>query len=73
MKVFQFHEESKWHCEDMKKIMSYLRERGDVFAKVSTIERLYMDFSDDRNCAGWMVPDDDVLAEFADWLSEIDL
>ena len=54
--------------EDMKLILDYLNEHGDILVSELTIERLYYEFSDERYCAGWMSVDEQMLEEFETWL-----
>ena len=58
--------------EDMYKILGYLTERGTLLIDGETVERYYMRFSEEKYCAGWMTAHDETIAEFADWLAEID-
>ena len=59
--------------EDMILIMDYLNAHGKVLVKESTIEDLYCRFSDEKYCAGWMCVDEEILAEFEEWLNELEL
>ena len=61
------------HPDDMERILNYLKERGDILVKESTIEDLYYRFSEDEYCASWMSVDDRRLEEFEDWLFSIEL
>lgn len=71
MRVYIKKEEPKFrYPEDMEKILTYLREHGEVKVSDKTIEQFYEDFSDEEYCAGWMVVDDQMLEEFADWLNK---
>lgn len=60
------------HPEDMKKILTYLREHGDLQVSGTTVERLYREYSGIR-CAGWLFATDETVADFADWLNEVEL
>lgn len=82
MKAFIKNTETKFrYPEQMAKILAYLNEHGKLQISEQTVEKLYFDFSEDRYCASWMgipdkAPDEDfpnLLEEFADWLSEIDI
>ena len=55
----------------MEQIFKYLGEHGVLNVSGSTVEALYYQFSDERYSAGWIIVGDEVLEEFADWLSEI--
>lgn len=59
--------------EDMETIVSYLNEHGQVNVSEKTLEILYERFSENIYCAGWMGLDEEVLAEFAEWLSKIEI
>ena len=38
-----------------------------------TVERLYYEFSDDRASASWLTHDKQILEDFAEWLSCVNL
>ena len=59
--------------EDMKLILDYLNAHGKIVVKDTTIEHLYRSFSDEKYCAGWMCVDEWILAEFEEWLNELEL
>ena len=59
--------------EDMMRILNYLNARGKIIVKDSTIEHLYRSFSDEKYCAGWMCVSEEILAEFEEWLNELEL
>ena len=59
--------------EDMILIMAYLNAHGKVLVKESTIEDLYRSFSDEKYCAGWMCVSEEMLAEFEEWLNDLEL
>lgn len=74
MKVYVRNEDNKFYYpEDMKTILNYLKERGQVFVKDTTIENLYSRFSDEMYSAGWMSVYDGVLESFENWLSELEI
>lgn len=73
MKVYERNEPNFAFPEDMKLILDYLNARGKILVKASTIEDLYYDFSDEKYCAGWMCVDKQILAEFEEWLNELEL
>lgn len=58
--------------EDMSKILDYLNKNGQLNVQPNTVEALYREFSD-RYSAGWMCVNDDLLEEFANWLSEVEI
>lgn len=73
MRVYVKYESSNFsYPEDMKKILTYLRDRGELCVPGIEVESLYSKFSAIR-CAGWLIPDDETLAEFADWLNETEI
>ena len=59
--------------EDMELLLSYLNEHGKLMIEPPTLEKMYEGFSDDRYCAQWMDINEDILEEFAEWLSEIEV
>lgn len=72
MKVYTPNKEDYTYPDEMEKILDYLSKHGKIHVSGKTIERLYEDFSDTRYCAGWMCVSNELLEEFADWLSEVD-
>lgn len=58
--------------EDMKLILDYLNNHGEILVGELTIESLYRDFSDEKYCAGWMGVNEQMLEEFEDWLEHYD-
>lgn len=58
--------------EDMKLILDYLNEHGEILVGELGIERLYREFSDEKYCAGWMSVSNQMLEEFEDWLEHYD-
>ncbi len=73
MRVYVKYESSNFsYPEDMKKILTYLRDRGELCVPGIEVESLYSEFSAIR-CAGWLIPADETLAEFADWLNETEI
>lgn len=73
MKVYERNEPNFAFPRDMKLILDYLNAHGKVLVKASTIEDLYYDFSEEKYCAGWMCADECILAEFEEWLNELEL
>lgn len=59
--------------DDMKMIIDYLESKGKLNVPYSYLEVLYGQFSDECFCAGWMIPDAELLNRFAKWLSEQDI
>lgn len=58
--------------EEMKLILDYLNEHGEILVDELTIEYLYRDFSREKYYAGWMCVDEQMLEEFEDWLEHYD-
>lgn len=74
MKVYERNEYSNFtYPDEMKLIIDYLNNHGKILVNPSTIESLYYDFSDERYCASWMCVDDQILEEFEEYLTEIDI
>ena len=74
MKVYERFENVAFeYPEDMNVILKYLKSRGKIFVRYSTIEELYRVFSEDKYCAGWMTVDGDILEEFEAWLREYEV
>lgn len=62
-----------YYPEDMEKILDYLNENGMVQVSRKSVENFYHEFSQDNYGVGWKAPEPEIIAEFADWLSEIDI
>ena len=73
MKAYMRNESKFTFPEDMKLILDYLNAHGKILVSDATIEDLYYDFSDEKYCAGWMCVDNQILAEFEEWLNELEL
>ena len=74
MRAFIPYEEYEFEFpEDMEKIIRYLNERGKLKIGEKLLEELYRQFSDSAYCAQWMAVNDETLAQFAEWLSEIEV
>ena len=58
---------------EMKKILNYLNANGKLMVDERKLETLYEYYSEDRWCAGWMCVNDDILEDFAGWLSEVEV
>ena len=58
--------------EDMKLILDYLNEHGEILVGELGIESLYREFSSEKYEAGWMSVDEQMLEEFEDWLEHYD-
>lgn len=59
--------------EEMKTIISNLEKRGRIMVSYDKLEDLYMVFSDEEYCAGFMLPSDGVIEHFVSWLAKIDI
>lgn len=59
--------------EDVNKICDYLNQNGKVNITSAAIARFYSDFSDELYAASWMEISDQILEEFANYLSEQDI
>lgn len=74
MKAFEpFKKYNYEYPKEMEKILSYLREHGKVNVSGETIESLYYDFSDYKYDASWISVSPQMLEEFADYLSDIEI
>lgn len=74
MKVYKRYDKYKFaYPEEMKLILDYLSEHGEILVNESTIESLYYDFSDEVYSAGWMGVTGDMgeqlLEQFEEWLN----
>ena len=58
---------------EMRKILNYLNANGTLTVDERKLETLYEYYSEDRWCAGWMCVNDDILEDFAEWLSEVEV
>ena len=59
--------------DEMEKILTYLEKYGKLNIRAKEVERLYVKYSEEVWCAGWMTVDVHILSEFADWLSEVEV
>ena len=59
------------YAEDVKKIVAYLREHGDLHCGLNRLEELWEEFSDEH-CAGFLGPNDEWLIMFERWLNNYD-
>lgn len=74
MKVYERNETNCFtYPDEMIKILGYLNKHGKILVKPSTIESLYYDFSDERYSASWICADDQILTEFEEWLTKVDI
>ena len=74
MKVYERNESIDFvYPDEMTKILDYLNKHGKILVKPSTIESLYFRFSDEQYSASWMIVDEELLKEFEEWLTEVDI
>ena len=73
MKVYIKNEDKFEWPEEMSKILKYLKANGEVLVEDKKIENLYYEFSYYIYCASWMSVNEQILEEFANWLSDIDI
>ena len=73
MKVYERNCSKFTYPDQMVRILKYLNEHGSILVNESTIEDLYSEFSSRKYDAGWMRVSEQMLAEFEEWLSELDI
>lgn len=74
MKVYEKNESVDFvYPDEMIEILDYLNKHGTILVKPSTIESLYFRFSDEQYSASWMIVDEDLLKEFEEWLTEVNI
>lgn len=74
MKAYVLLEKNKYtYSDDMEEIISFLVLRGQLNISHLEVEKYYRQFSDDVYCACWMTLSDEILLEFAEWLSKQDI
>ena len=74
MKVYERNESIDFvYHDEMTEILDYLNKHGKILVKPSTIESLYFRFSDEQYSASWMIVDEELLKEFEEWLTEVDI
>lgn len=54
--------------EDLEEIMRELGRYGYFKGSIETLNQLWRIFSESHYCAGFLIPDDESVSEFADWL-----
>ena len=57
---------------EMKRILEYLNKNGKLYVSPKIVESYYCDFSS-TYAAGWLIVNEKVLEEFADYLSKIEV
>lgn len=75
MKVYKRYECANYiYPDDMKCILTYLNEHGEILVAPSIIEWLYFRFSEEQYCASWVcVVNDQVLEEFENYLTNVNI
>ena len=74
MKVYERNESIDFvYPDEMTEILDYLNKHGKILVTPSTIESLYFRFSDEQYSASWMIVDEELLKEFEEWLTEVDI
>lgn len=74
MRVYIPNNESEFEFpEDMEKILNYLNANGKLTISAHAVEDYYEGYSGVRWCAGWMAVNDDILEDFAKWLSKCEV
>ena len=73
MKVYERNCSKFTYPDEMEKILKYLTEHGNILVDSSTIEDLYYEFSSRKYEASWMRVNEQILEEFEEWLSELDI
>lgn len=58
--------------DDMKMILDYLNERGEILVGELGIQSLYYEFSNEKYEASWLKVNEQFLEEFEDWLEHYD-
>lgn len=74
MKVYERNESIDFgYPDEMTEILDYLNKHSNFLVKPSTIESLYFRLSDEQYSAGRMIVDEELLKEFEEWLTEVDI
>ena len=74
MKVYERNESIDFvYPDEMTEILDYLNKHGKILVKPSTIESLYFRFSDEQYSASWMGVNEELLKEFEEWLTEVNI
>lgn len=73
MKAYEPHKTQFEFWVDMEMILSYLNANGKLNITPKRVEELYEGYSEDVWCASWMGVNEDILEDFANWLSEIEV
>ena len=74
MKVYERNESIDFvYPDEMTEILNYLNKHGKILVKPSTIESLYFRFSDEQYSASWMGVNEELLKEFEEWLTEVNI
>lgn len=54
--------------EDCQKIYDFVKSNSNIELSRNVIEKLWTEFSDDAFCAGFIMPNEDNMKEFIDWV-----
>ena len=73
MKAYEPHKTQFEFWVDMEMILNYLNANGKLNITPERVEELYEGYSEDVWCAGWMGVSEEILEDFANWLSEIEV
>ena len=74
MKVHERNESIDFgYPDEMTEILDYLNKHSKFLVKPSTIESLYFRFSDEQYSAGRMIVDEELLKEFEERLTGVDI
>lgn len=71
MRAFEFYDFE--YPNEMRVIINYLKQRGNINVNFMKLEELYEDFSYYVYCAQWMIVTNERLEEFAEYLSEYEV
>ena len=73
MKAYEPHKTQFEFWVDMEMILNYLNANGKLNITPERVEELYEGYSEDVWCASWMGVSEEILEDFANWLSEIEV
>ena len=73
MKAYEPHKTQFEFWVDMEMILNYLNDNGKLNITPERVEELYEGYSEDVWCASWMGVSEEILEDFANWLSEIEV
>ena len=73
MKAYEPHKTQFEFWVDMEMILNYLNANGKLNITPERVEELYEGYSEDVWCASWMGVSEEILEDFANWLSGIEV